>query len=326
MSVKVNKSKLYAKTAYEKVKEQKYLCVYCNVNVLNVKKKDHEKTTKHINNVKNGKFDFNKSITTLMNEWLKEGNKAKLLELHGLIQKEYFDKDGYEIQEEIVYDEPLTKTDEEKEFCSQAVCGMVLDLREKNDNATYIATEMIKIDNEIDELIKEEYPSIKVKLLEVFRKINNLPEILKKKEIEARDKELRDLEHKNLLVKQDYKPDKKIIKEIKNDYTFFETIDEDDEFNYTVNSNDEECYSDEDSYDIDEQIYQDALTFYNQYDSRTRIELLKQELNGCEDFDEYHSTKSQLEAKNSSQLLNKEDIKNIYFNVKKYKKMLISCF
>lgn len=325
--VKVSKSKsqLYSKTAYEKIKEQKYLCTFCNVTVVNVRKNAHEKTTKHISNVKKGAFDFNQSIMTLMNDWLKNGNKTKLLELHSLIQKEYFDENGYEIPDEMVYDDPLPKTDEEIEFCNQAVCGMIMDLRQKNDNGLYIASVMIQIDNEIDELVKEDYPSIKVKLLQVFRKIDDLPEILKKKEIEARDKELRDYEHKNLLAKQDYRPDRQIIKEISSNISISRTIYEDEEFNYTVNSNDEE-YETEDEADLDEKIYQEAKEFYDMYDSRSRIELLKQELNGCEDFIDYHSTKSKLEAKCSSQLLNREDIKDIYFNVKKYKNMLMSCF
>jgi len=315
---------IYAKTAYAKTRENKDLCAYCNILVITVNKKNHELTTKHINNVKNGKFDFHKSITNLMNDILKNSSTTKLLELHGLLQAELFDKEGFEIEEEMIFDIPKTDTKEEIIFCDQEIPAMIFDLRELNDNASYNATEIEKIDKEIDELAIETYPSLKIKLLSMFRKINNMPELLKKKQIELRDKELKELEKRNKEEQEKYKPERKIIKEIRDNITIpkiiiEECLSEISEMNHTVNSNDEEYDSDVSDDDINHILIQESLRFYNLYDSRTRISLLQKELENCLYCDEYQLMKNRLEQKSANMLIGKEEMSEIYCCIKGYK-------
>ena len=329
------KQGIYNERAYAKAKEAKKHCEDCGQLVFKNKWATHIESNKHKTNVERVKVDFNTEVQKLAKELVKAITKTNILAIYELIKHEYFDASGEEVEEMIEYSQPITRTEAERIFCDQEIGCMNMEVIEKLSNfadAGYHPTYLGRLEDK-HALIDASSPQAKIKLLEFYRKCETFVEDTEReiekerlKANEERDKDFREMEKQNIEAKEarlnERKPDRKIIKEIKSDIIIPETIEEDD-MDYTVNSNDEDCNS-EDSYDVEARFYKEAEEIYRNFPNKKRIDLLKKELLGCEEHDDYEKFLKELEQKDSKgkiipKTLDLDIIKRIYCSAKTYK-------
>lgn len=330
------KKAIYNEKAYAKAKEEnKLFCKDCGCLYFKHYWATHIESNKHKTNVEKDKVDFITEVQKLAKELVKEVSKSTALKLYELIKQEYCDASGEEAEEMIEYSQPITRTEAERIFCNQEIGCMNMEVIEKLSNfadAGYHPTYLGRLEDK-HALIDASSPQAKIKLLEFYRKCETFVEDTdreiekeKLKANEEQDAKFRELEKQNIEAKEarlnERKPDRKIIKEIKSDIIIPETIEED--MDYTVNSNDEDCNS-EDSYDVEARFFQEAEEIYRNFPNKKRIDLLKKELEGCNDFIDYEKFINELEQTTDSKgkiipkTLDLEAIKRIYCGIKTYK-------
>jgi hypothetical protein len=350
------KKGIYNERAYAKAKEMKKHCEDCGCLVFKNKWAAHIESNKHKTNVEKVKVDFNSEVQRLAKELVKAITKTNLVAIYELIKHEYYDASGEEVEETIDYCKPSPITKDEIRFCDQEIGCMNMEVIEKLSNfadAGYHPTYLERLEDK-HALIDASSPQAKIKLLEFYRKCQTFVEDTEKeiekdrlKVIEEKNKELKELEKQNIEAKEallkERQPDKKIIKEIKSNIIIPETIEEDYpkgrsqiedlsetyDMDYTVNSNDEDCCS-EDSYDIEARFYREAEEIYRNFPNKKRIDLLRKELVGCEEHDDYKKFLKEFEQTDSKgkiipKTLDLEAIKRIYCGIKTYKYNLENC-
>lgn len=330
------KKAIYNEKAYAKAKEEnKLFCKDCGCLYFKHYWATHIESNKHKTNVEKDKVDFITEVQKLAKELVKEVSKSTALKLYELIKHEYYDASGEEVEEMIEYNKPNPITEAERIFCDQEVGCMNMEVIEKISNFAnegYHPTYLERLEKR-HEMIDASSPEAKIKLLDFYRKCETFIEDTEKeiekdrlKQEKERDEWFKKLEKEDKEAKEarleERQPNRKIIKEISSHIIIPQTIEED--MDYTVNSNDEDCNS-EDSYDVEARFYKEAEEIYRIYNSKKRIELLQQELEGCDDFIDYEKFINELAPSKSptgkiiNKILDLEDIKRIYCGIKTYK-------
>jgi hypothetical protein len=204
MSQNNDKRKQYAKTYFEKLKNQEEYCEACRMYVKLSSMPNHKKTKKHIENSNKPKTDKEQEelnfIKEIIDKYL-EGSmtkKAFINEIGLLYEEQMVDEDKE--YEETKYTEPKTNTKKEKEFCSQTVHIMIMELELLLDDNSHIPDEM-EAELKSIERTKEEVNS-KVRLFNLYKRMNNFLNPVHKQIGEVIEQKIKEIDEPKPILKK----------------------------------------------------------------------------------------------------------------------------
>jgi hypothetical protein len=188
--------KEYNKRYFEKLKAEEVYCEACRINVKLSSMPNHIKTKKHIqysNMPKNNKEnEENNYIKELIENYLggKMTKKDFLNEMGSLYEQQNEEEDKE--YEETKYTEPIPTNKQERDFCSQSVHIMVMDLEELLDENSHIPDEM-EAELKTIERTKDEVNS-KVRLFNLYKRMNNFLNPVYKQVAEVIEQKIKTIE------------------------------------------------------------------------------------------------------------------------------------